>query len=92
MQRAPSWTDVPRVMAFADVHGAYDELVPLLRKAGVIDGADHWAAGTTHVVSLGDLLDRGGDSRKVMDLLMRCSARRAQRAGRCTSCSATTKR
>jgi hypothetical protein len=65
------WSDVPKVIAFADVHGAYNELVPLLRKAGVIDAGDHWAAGTTHVVSLGDLLDRGADSRKVMDLLMR---------------------
>ena len=74
------WSDVPRLIAFADVHGAYDELVPLLRKAGVIDGADHWAAGTTHVVSLGDLLDRGGDSRKVMDLLMRLQ-REASAAG-----------
>jgi hypothetical protein len=66
-----AWNDVPRVIAFADVHGAYGDLVPLLRKAGVIDAADHWAAGSTHVVSLGDLLDRGPDSRKVMDLLMR---------------------
>ncbi len=30
-----------------------------------------WSAGTAHVVSLGDLLDRGAGSRKTMDLLMR---------------------
>lgn len=65
------WRNVERVVAFADVHGAYDELVRLLRETGIVDGQDRWAAGRAHVVSLGDLLDRGADSRKVMDLLMR---------------------
>jgi ribosomal protein L29 len=62
---------IERVVAFADVHGAYDELVRLLRESGVLDDRDRWVAARAHVVSLGDLLDRGADSRKVMDLLMR---------------------
>ena len=62
---------IDRVVAFADVHGAHAELLALLRETGILDGQDHWAAGKTHLVSLGDLLDRGADSRKVMDLLMR---------------------
>lgn len=74
-QTAPTaqvqWTQVERVVAFGDVHGAYTELTALLRETGVIDAQQRWVAGTTHVVSLGDLLDRGADSRKVMDLLMR---------------------
>ena len=77
-----SWTDAPRVLAFADVHGAYEELVPLLRAAGVIDASERWAAGTAHVVSVGDLLDRGGDSRKVMDLLMRLQREALTAGGR----------
>lgn len=63
-----------RVIAFADVHGAHAELVALLRESGVVDAAGRWTAGRTHVVSLGDLLDRGADSRQVMDLLMRLQA------------------
>ena len=62
---------IERVVTFADVHGAYDELVRLLRESGVLDDRDRWVAARAHVVSLGDLLDRGADSRKVMDLLMR---------------------
>ncbi|MEX2150906.1 MAG: metallophosphoesterase [Steroidobacteraceae bacterium] len=62
---------IDRVVAFADVHGAYAELLGLLRETGILDAQDRWAAGKTHLVSLGDLLDRGADSRKVMDLLMR---------------------
>ncbi len=65
------FTGAGRVVAFADVHGAYTELVALLRETAVIDEALRWQAGTTHLVSLGDLLDRGPDSRAVLDLLMR---------------------
>ncbi len=62
---------VHRVVVFADVHGAYDELVSLLRAQGVIDAALRWSAGDTHLVSLGDLIDRGPGSRRVLELLMR---------------------
>ena len=60
-----------RVVAFADVHGAYDELVGLLRSQGIVDGALRWSGADTQLVSLGDLVDRGPASRRVLDLLMR---------------------
>ncbi len=60
-----------RVVAFADVHGAYDELAALLGSLGIVDGALRWSGADTHLVSLGDLVDRGPDSRRVLDLLMR---------------------
>jgi hypothetical protein len=63
--------DVPRIVVFADVHGAHAELLSVLRETGIIDESEHWRGGATHLVSLGDLLDRGPDSRKVLDLLMR---------------------
>jgi hypothetical protein len=53
------------------VHGAYAELVAVLREAAVIDESLRWRGGGTHLVSLGDLVDRGAESRKVLDLLMR---------------------
>lgn len=62
---------VRRIVAFADVHGAYPELLSVLRETGVVDEALHWRAGDTHLVSLGDLVDRGPGSRQVLDLLMR---------------------
>lgn len=70
-EAAVEWTGVERVVAFADVHGAYEELTALLQSAGAVDDQLRWSGGKTHLVSLGDLLDRGADSRKVMDLLMR---------------------
>ena len=72
--------DVRRVVVFPDVHGAYQELLSVLRATAVIDDSLHWQGGATHLVSLGDLMDRGPDSRKVLDLLMRLE-REAQDAG-----------
>jgi len=76
------WQGVGRVVAFADVHGAYHALVDLLQAAGVIDADAHWAGGATHLVSLGDLLDRGPDSRRVLDLLIRLETEAKAAGGR----------
>ena len=62
---------VSRIVAVGDVHGAYGELLRILRAASVIDGRDRWVAGSTYLVQTGDLLDRGADSRRAMDLLRR---------------------
>ena len=62
---------VQRVVVFADVHGAYTELLSVLRETGIIDEALHWRGGNTHLVSTGDLVDRGPGSLQVLDLLMR---------------------
>jgi hypothetical protein len=69
-----------RVVAFGDVHGAYADWTAMLRELGVIDAANNWSGGNTHLVSLGDLIDRGPDSRKVVELLMKLDAQ-ADRAG-----------
>ena len=74
------WAGVSRVVAFGDVHGAHDQMVTALESAGVVDAELNWAAGDTHLVSLGDLLDRGAHSRQTMDLLMRLQ-RQAKGAG-----------
>jgi len=65
------WTGIDRVVAIGDVHGAYDRFVEILKVAGIIDNRLRWSAGATHVVQLGDVVDRGDDSRKVLDLARR---------------------
>jgi hypothetical protein len=65
---------IERIVAVGDVHGAYDRFVAILRTAGIIDERLHWAAGKTHLVQLGDVLDRGPDSRNALDLLQRLEA------------------
>jgi hypothetical protein len=70
------------VVAFGDVHGAHRTLVDTLRAAGMIDAEGRWAGGRRHLVSVGDLVDRGADSRRVLDLLMRLEREAAAAGGR----------
>jgi hypothetical protein len=74
------WDNVEHIVAVGDVHGAYDRYLEILKTAGVIDAAGHWSAGKTHFVQLGDIVDRGGDSRKALDFNRRLE-RDAQKAG-----------
>ena len=78
------FTGVERVVAMSDPHGAYGAMVATLINAGVVDDAQNWSGGETHLVITGDLLDRGADSRKIMDLVMRleAEARGSSRAAR----------
>lgn len=71
---------VERVVAVGDVHGAHDRLVAILRAAGLIDGRQRWSGGRAHLVQLGDVVDRGPDSRKALDLLRRLEDQ-AKKAG-----------
>ena len=61
--------NVERVVAVGDVHGAYDRLLEILRTARVIDDKARWIGGRTHLVQLGDVLDRGADSIKALTFL-----------------------
>jgi hypothetical protein len=65
------FSGVDRIVAVSDIHGAYGALVATLQKADVIDKKLAWVGGKTHFVITGDLLDRGPESRRVMDLIMR---------------------
>ena len=69
-----------RVVVFADVHGAYADWTTLLQEVGVLDADLNWSGGNTHLVSLGDLVDRGPGSRAVVELLMKLD-RQAEQAG-----------
>lgn len=74
------YSGVDRVVVIGDVHGAHEELVTLLQGTGLVDEELRWSGGDAHLVSLGDLLDRGDYGRQVMDLVMRLSAE-AEAAG-----------
>jgi hypothetical protein len=75
------WTGVERVVAIGDVHGDCDQFVAVLRSAELIDAQGKWTGGKTHLVQTGDLLDRGPDSRKAMDLLIRLEEEARQAGG-----------
>jgi len=76
------FSEVDRVVAVADIHGAYDAFVRILRQSDVIDDELRWAGDTTHLVIVGDVLDRGPDSRQAMDLIMRLQTEASTAGGR----------
>ena len=66
-----TWTGISRVVAVGDVDGDYEQLVTVLKSAGLIDEATNWTGGKTHLVQTGAMIDRGGRSRDVMNLMMK---------------------
>lgn len=77
-----TWSAPVRVVAVGDVHGDFDALVAVLRDASLVDEKLKWTGARAHLVQTGDRLDRGGASRKVMDLLIRLEKEAAKAGGR----------
>ena len=73
------WEGVERIVAIGDVHGDYERFVKLIQEAGLINAKRKWIGGRAHLVQTGDGVDRGPQSRKVMDLLIRLE-RQARKA------------
>lgn len=62
-------TTPERVVAIGDIHGAFDTFVAILREAGLVDRSRRWSGGKAVLVQTGDVLDRGPDSKRVLDLI-----------------------
>jgi hypothetical protein len=73
---------VGKVIAISDIHGAQAAFVETLQAPDVVDTQLAWSAGDSHLVIVGDILDRGNDSRQTMDLLMRLEREAAKAGGR----------
>ncbi|KAL2487592.1 Uncharacterized protein Fot_40884 [Forsythia ovata] len=66
---APLQTVFPqptRLIAIGDLHGDLFKAKQALRLAGLIDPNDRWSGGSSTVVQVGDILDRGGDEIKLL--------------------------
>lgn len=76
------WDGVPRVVTIGDVHGSYDKLLRLLRGTELVDNQLAWKGGETHLVLVGDMVDRGPDDRQVLDLVRRLQMEAPEAGGR----------
>lgn len=79
-QAQSEWDNVTRIVAVGDLEGDYEKFADMLRTANLIDAQGDWIGGRTHLVQLGDIPDRGPNSRMIMDHLMRLEPQ-ARRAG-----------
>lgn len=60
-----------RIVAVGDLHGDYDAWRDIARAAGLIDDKGRWSGGKTVLVQTGDVVDRGPQSLKIIEDLMR---------------------
>lgn len=73
---------VERIVAVGDLHGDFDACTRILRSANLIDKNNAWIGGKTHLVQTGDILDRGVETRKLIDLLMSLEVQANKAGGR----------
>jgi len=76
------YDNVERVVAIADIHGAYEPMLKALQNAEVVGEDLSWSGGEAHLVIVGDIIDRGPDSRQAMDLLMQLEGEALAAGGR----------
>ncbi|XP_071709406.1 shewanella-like protein phosphatase 2 [Rutidosis leptorrhynchoides] len=69
-----------RLVALGDLHGDLDKSKQAFRLAGLIDSEDCWSGGSSTVVQIGDVLDKGGQELKILYLLEKLK-RQAVKAG-----------
>jgi predicted MPP superfamily phosphohydrolase len=69
-----------RIVAIGDLHGDFHAWRDIAQAARLIDGQGRWIGGSSVLVQTGDVVDRGPDSLKIIEDLMRLQ-REAKRAG-----------
>jgi len=74
------WTGVDKIVAVGDLHGNYDGFVKILKSTDLIDEELNWIGGNTHLVQLGDIMDRGDGAKNIFDLLIELE-KQAETAG-----------
>ena len=73
------YTTTEQIVSVGDIHGGYDAFISIMQKAELLDENSNWIGGGTHFVSTGDFLDRGPESRKVMDLFIKLEKQALER-------------
>lgn len=65
------WDNVERLVIVGDIHGDYDGYIDVLREAGLINRRGNWIGEESHLVQVGDVPDRGPDTKKIIEHLQK---------------------
>ena len=71
-----------RVIAVGDLHGDLQAWSTIARAAGLVDARGRWAGGSTTLVQLGDVTDRGPDSLKIIRNLQQLQKEAPRKGGK----------
>jgi len=75
------WSGVERIVAIGDLHGDYEQYINVMQSAGLLDKKGKWSGGKTHLVQTGDITDRGDDSRKIIDHILKVAKQAKKKGG-----------
>jgi hypothetical protein len=78
------WEGVEKIIAVGDLHGDYEHFLTILQheKIGLIDNKLRWIGGKTHLVQIGDIMDRGDDAKDIFDLIKRLEKEAVKAGGK----------
>lgn len=71
-----------RIVAVGDLHGDYSAWRDIAGAAGIVGPGGQWTGGRTTLVQVGDIVDRGADSLKIVRELMRLQKEAPRHGGR----------
>jgi hypothetical protein len=80
--RDPRYPAPDSLFVLGDVHGEFDNMVGVLRNAGLVGPDLHWTGGHATLASVGDLVDRGNDATRVLWFLYRLEREASAAGGR----------
>jgi len=71
-----------RLVCIGDLHGDFNHTLIILRAAKLINRHGQWIAGHDVVVQVGDILDRGPESRHIIDLIRNLTVQATNAGGK----------
>ena len=71
----------PRTVAVGDLHGDFEAWETIAEAAQLVDRKGRWSGGSTVLVQLGDITDRGPDSLKIIRHLQALAEQAAKEGG-----------
>src|ERR1044072_163009 len=78
---APAGPAPARIVAVGDLHGDYDAWEAIAQAAGLVDAKGNGSGGSTVLVQMGDVADRGPDSLKIIRQLMKLQREARSKGG-----------
>lgn len=78
---APALAAPARIVAVGDLHGDYAAYRAIIEEAGLVNAKGKWTGGDAVFVQLGDVPDRGPDTRKIIDHLMKLQKAAKKKGG-----------
>lgn len=71
-----------RLIALGDLHGDLPKTKESLRLAGLIDSQNNWCGGSSTLVQVGDVLDRGGHELQILYFLEKLKRQATKHGGK----------